>query len=714
MRATFRTYFAARGFVSSDSSYAHNRLSALSERLERGETAYVVGLGVSGHNSGCALVEVSPETGVRLLFNDEEERHVGIKHYPGFPEHSLEELRRELAGLGLLPDDIHAWLAGWDYPAALASTMALFAEEFPRNLDSTPNPHLTPQHMFKAASAPATLGRQFGAAGHIPIIAMPHHHNHAFFPYAVSPFAGSNDPVMVSVIDGYGDDNAISTFKAIQNEVRLLTSNSSRVDSLGAMYAVISSTQGGWTLLSSEGRYMGAAAWGDGDRLTNPYYRQLRQILHFGPDGELHINRAFANWNRKGFTQPYRKRLEAILGPPISLANMWNPDAVLDVDTVEHVDATTERVDKAAALQLVFEDGLFHVVENLIRRTGSHKLVLTGGTALNCVANQRLLDYFDESWYERYLGLRDTRLHLWVPPVPGDAGMPPGAAFQFALLAGAKCGPNLQHAFYNGLAPTTEAIREALESVPEIAYQPVGSIASEEGLRSVADFVASVISQDGILGLFQGSAETGPRALGHRSILANPCNPATLEAVNARVKFRERIRPLCPMVTAREASKWFDLSPGASDADYNAYNYMVLTAPARDEAKHRIPAAVHRDGTARIQIVREATDPFVHAFLVAMGRRAGVEVSINTSLNVGGPIVQRPDQALETLKRSRGMDGLVFIGSNGDAYLAWHDVETGIKDSGRRLMAWLEEWRVGHAQEVGANLPCTAGSVQDD
>jgi carbamoyltransferase len=174
-----------------------------------------------------------------------------------------------------------------------------------------------------------------------------------------------------------------------------------------------------------------------------------------------------------------------------------------------------------------------------------------------------------------------------------------------------------------------------------------------------------------VVGLYQGAAETGPRALGHRSILANPCNPRTLETINLRVKFREPIRPLAPMATLAAAQRFFELSPGAADDDYNAYNYMVLTTRARPEAYAKIPAVVHKDGTARVQIVREEHDPFTYAYLRAMGRRLGVEVSVNTSLNVGSPIVQTPVQALAALKRAKAMSGLVMIAADGQSWFVW-------------------------------------------
>ncbi len=470
------------------------------------------------------------------------------------------------------------------------------------------------------------------------------------------------------------------------------------LDSLGTTYSFLSSTQGGWPSLSSEGRYMGAAAWGDCNRLTNRYYRRLKHLLYFGPEGEVHVNRALTNWTRSGWAKPYTEELIDILGEPIPIAEMWHPDAVLNVEDVRHPEITRDRVDKAAAVQMVFEDAMVHIVDHLIRSTGGHRLVLSGGTALNCVANMRLLECFDERWYERNLGRRATRLHIWVPPTPGDAGTPVGAAYAFAMLAGARPGPPLRHAFYCGFAPTTSTIRAAVRAEPTAGSMSLGDCSDPDVRARVADLLAYLVADNGVMGLYQGVAETGPRALGHRSILANPCNPDTLGLLNERVKHRERIRPLAPMLTHAAAERFFYLEEGASDNDYNAYNYMVLTARARPEAHETIPAVIHHDGTGRIQIVRPDVDPFCHEFLLAMGRRVGVESSVNTSLNVGAPIAHTPEQAIATLQRARGMDGLLMIGRDQQAVLVWLEDRT---DARERLMESVRAW----ARETEFALP---------
>jgi carbamoyltransferase len=694
-RPLLTAYAARHGFHAPGSAHAHERGAAFADKLRRGERIYLAGIGPAGHNSGVALVEVSRDDGIRLICNNEEERYSAVRHCTSFPEQSLHAMQTTMADLGIDVGQIHAFVASWDYITLAATLVRHIVEELPASrvfLESANFAAMNSSHITRAFKAPRRLGRQLGLDHAVPIIGMRHHDNHAYFSYATSPFADGDEAVLISVLDGIGDDGAISLYQAQGTRLSLIYRNRDIFDSLGGFYSMISSTQGGWTILSSEGRYMGSAAWGDNERLTNPFYRQLRELFHFTNDGGVRLNRALANWPRSLQVQPYKPALQDILGPPIPLAAMWNPDAVMRVDVGgETVDAQ-ERFDKAAATQLVFEDALFHIIGHLIRTTGSKKLVLTGGTALNAIANMRLMEHF-------------PGLHVWVPPIPSDPGVPVGAAYHFALANGAPLGLKLRHTFYCGVAPANREIEAALRMTEEIGWQKLGDVSVRAGRERIADLLASCIARDGVLGLFQGVAETGPRALGHRSILANPCNPRSLETINRLVKFREPFRPLAPMLTLEAAHRWYELQDGASDDEYNAYNYMVLTVRARANTARHIPAVVHRDGTSRIQIVREDTDPFTHAYLKAMGRRCGVEVSVNTSLNVAGPIVQTPQQALEALRRSKAMDGVLLIGAEGAAYLAWHAVTAPPKDGGQRLGEWVKEWEAEAGDAMRSALP---------
>ncbi len=683
--------FARAGFHQLDSAFAQARLELARDKLARGETFYLAGLGPPGtHNSGVALVEVTQDSGPRLILNNEEERFSGNKHTTEYPAQSMAAAVATLRAMGRDVGDILAWLTTWDYPTLAGTLARSLLEEAPQSLRLARNTEAAGfdgRRLDEMTRTPKKLARQLGLSERVPLICMPHHDNHAWFSYAASRFTESDAPVAIAVLDGTGDLGSVSLYVVKNGEMQRLYCNDSMFDSLGAFYSVISSTQGGWTWLSSEGRYMGAAAWGDMDRASNPYYARLREVLHFGDHGEVRLNRAMANWYCDPFDHPYKQPLIDILGPPLRPDQLWNPDAVLRVEDIQHRPDTQDRLDKAAATQLVFEDAMIHVVDHLLRTTGTNRLVLTGGVALNAVGNMRLLEHFDESWFDKAMGRR-ARLHLWVPPVPGDPGVTIGAAWLFAHLAGARRGPPMTHAFHCGTPPARGDIEAALQA-DDVASQRLGEIATPAGREAIADLMASIVAQSGVVALYQGAAETGPRALGHRSIFANPCDAGARENLNARVKYREAIRPLAPMATVEAARQYFELEDGASDADYNAYNYMVLTARSKPGARDKIPAVIHADGTGRIQIVREDDDPLTYAYLKALGRRIGVEMSVNTSFNVAGPIAQTPHQAIDTLRRSKGLDAVILVASDGTAFAAWHG---GTRDSGR-FTGWLAQWQ---------------------
>jgi carbamoyltransferase len=686
--------FAAAGFHQLGSAFAEQRIAAARDRLARGETIYLAGIGPPGtHNSGAALVEVSQANGPRLVVNNEEERFSGNKHTTEYPRASIDAMVATLRGMGRDIGDISAWLTSWDYPDLAGTIARSVLEEAPQSLRllrTTEAAGFDGRRLDQMTRTPKILGRQLGLSERVPLVCMPHHDNHAWFSFAASPFADNDQPVAIAVLDGTGDRGSISLYVVENGAMRRLYCNDSMFDSLGAFYSVISSTQGGWTWLSSEGRYMGAAAWGDMNRASNPYYARLKDILDFDAGGEVRLNRALANWYCDPFDRPYKAALIEILGEPLKPDQLWNPDAVLRVEDINHRPDTRDRLDKAAATQLVFEDAMIHVVDHLLRTTGANRLVLTGGVALNAIGNMRLLEHFDEKWFAR-AQQRNARLHLWVPPTPGDPGVTIGAAWLFAHLAGSPRGAAMSHAFYCGTSPSPGDIATALD-VGDIASQRIGNISTPDGRDAIADLMALMVSQNGIIALYQGAAETGPRALGHRSILANPCDPQARERLNERVKYREAIRPLAPMATLEAAKQYFDLLEGASDGDYNAYNYMVLTAQSKPEARAKIPAVIHADGTGRIQIVRAADDPLTYAYLKALGRRIGVEISVNTSFNVAGPIAQTPQQAIDTLRRSRGLDVVLLVADDGTVAAAWHGGE---RDSGR-FTGWFSQWKERH------------------
>jgi carbamoyltransferase len=273
-----------------------------------------------------------------------------------------------------------------------------------------------------------------------------------------------------------------------------------------------------------------------------------------------------------------------------------------------------EHADLAASLQRRLEEVLIDLARWLHERTGDRDLTLAGGVALNCVANSRL---WEMGPFER----------IWVQPAAGDAGTALGAALHVAHALGDEIQPMTTAALGRGWADDELAARLGTVNV------------AHDRSADVADAVGKALAADGIVAWFQGRSEFGPRALGHRSLLAHPGRAANVERLND-VKGREQFRPVAPMVLAERAAEIFE-GPLPSP-------YMLFTHRVRAGWRDRIPAVVHVDGTARIQTVDPAAEPLVARMLDAFERRTGLPVVVNTSLNTAGrPMVDDPRDALE-------------------------------------------------------------------
>jgi carbamoyltransferase len=280
----------------------------------------------------------------------------------------------------------------------------------------------------------------------------------------------------------------------------------------------------------------------------------------------------------------------------------------------EHDEWAPEHADLAASVQTRLEEVLLELVRWLHRETGETTLTMAGGVALNCVANSRLAA---EGPFER----------IWVQPAAGDSGTALGAAMRVAHDLGDDVEPMPGAALGRGW--TDDAIETRLRSAKVAYTRP----------RDVADAVAEALAADDVVAWFQGRSEYGPRALGKRSLLANPTRAENLDRLND-IKGREQFRPVAPMVRADRAADIFD-GPLPSP-------YMLFTHRVRPGWGERIPAAIHVDGTSRIQTVDPRDEPLVASMISSFERRTGIPVVINTSLNTAGrPMVDEPRDALE-------------------------------------------------------------------
>ncbi len=279
--------------------------------------------------------------------------------------------------------------------------------------------------------------------------------------------------------------------------------------------------------------------------------------------------------------------------------------------------------DIAASVQLVLEETLLHLGRELRRRTDHEDLCLAGGVAFNCVANRRLREE---------LGFR----RIFVQPAAGDAGAALGAALWLATRRGARR-PEAMRSSYLGPGYSEEACRDALEND--------GLIFERLPEEMLCTRVATALANGQLVCWFQGRMEWGPRALGNRSLLADPRREDMRALINSKVKHRHPFRPFAPAVLEERASEYFDL-PSPSP-------FMQFTVPTRPSAKGVIPAVTHVDGTARVQTVDRDSNPKFRRLLETFDRLTGVPVLLNTSFNVNEPIVCSPEDAIRSFQRTQ-------------------------------------------------------------
>ena len=546
------------------------------------------------------LVTLSHDTGVALLDNGEivsvleEERHTREKHTIWFPRQSLAALfgpdGRGLAGIDVVTTP-------WDEQRLRRTFASAVFKGLPASLNLIRDSAHTAQD--GAVVIMKTLLR-FGLKRYFPrqrlpqIVCVGHHESHAAM-FFVSPF----EDATVIVMDGFGDDASSSIFTGVGNRLERQW-HGAFFDSLGMIYTLITRHLG--YEVFEEGTVMALAALG-----TNRLVDKMRDIVRLEHDGSFKINMSYFDYDRYGMIRPFRPKFIDTFGPARQRGEPLGD----------------RHKDIAFALQAVAEDVILHVAKSARARYPSKNLVFVGGVALNCVANARLVR---ESGFER----------IWVPPCASDTGAPLGSAlYHHHQTLNQPRRTELTHA-YHGLA-TSDAEIEAALTAGGFRFERLGDAALiAKTARDLAD--------GKIVGWFQGRYEIGPRALGNRSILASPITPGVRDKINARVKFREPFRPFAPSVLAERASEYFEIEQPDP--------FMTLAPRVRPEMAARIPAAVHVDGTSRIQTVEKSANPRYHALIHAFGDLTGVPILLNTSFNKQEPVVARPEEAISCYLRT--------------------------------------------------------------
>ena len=434
-----------------------------------------------------------------------------------------------------------------------------------------------------------------------PIDFFEHHHSHAASAFYTSPY----EEALILTVDGVGEWDCLGVFTGRGNEIKKQCSVRFP-DSLGLFYSTFTKYLG-FRVNSGEFKVMGMACYG------KPKYLDLilDNILILHKDGSYHLNLKYFNFSHD--SNHARPALEKLLGFPPR--------------TPESPKMNPVYLDLAASVQAALELALLALVKTMMHRYGQKNLCMAGGVALNCTANSRII--------------KELGVVPFIHPAAGDAGGALGAALasqaSFASEARRwKLSPYLGRQFSH------DAIEAALKR------RGVTYTYSDNPARETAAFLAN----GDIVSIFNGRDEWGPRALGSRSILADPSKPHMQDHLNAKIKFRESFRPFAPIVLQEHYEEFFDT------LDMDSTPYMLFTH--RVKKPELLPAITHVDGTGRVQTVAKENNEYLYNILQEFKAITGIPALVNTSFNLRGePIVGSPDDALNTFYNS-GIDYLVL------------------------------------------------------
>jgi carbamoyltransferase len=569
----------------------------------------ILGISAHYHDSAAALLIDGQPSGAL-----QEERLSRRKNDAAFPLAAIEWC---LDNAGIEPDALDA-VVFYERPMLKFDRILTSAlRAFPRSWRSFP--HAIKNTLSEKAWVRGLISSQLGVPGR-KVLFTEHHQSHAAAAFLTAP----TRKAAILTADGVGEWATLtvgqgerradgSTDITLLREVRF-------PHSLGLFYSAFTAYLG-FAVNEGEYKVMGLASYGR-PSLTD----EVRRLIQATNDGAFALDLGYFEFQTTA-QRSYSRRLVELFGPPRS------PYEPIDLETPEG----RRYADIAASVQRVLEDILVAIARDLQRQTGLTDLCFGGGVALNGVANARILA---ETGFER----------VFVPPAPGDAGCALGAAlYADRIYFGQPDRDFPDHPFWGPALDETPMLQLAQED-----KRILRQLDDPELIELVADDLAS----GRIVGWMEGALELGPRALGHRSILAAPHSAAMRDRLNRDIKHREEFRPFAPVVPIEHAARYFELSDGG----VRLARFMSGVFPVRPEWRAQLAAITHVDGTARVQALDEAMAPRLHALLLAYGRRVGVPVLLNTSFNLAGePIVNRAVEGYTTFLRS-GMDVLVAGG----------------------------------------------------
>ncbi len=572
-------------------------------------------LGINAYHGDVSAVLVRDG---KLIAAVEEERFRRVKHWAGFPRQAI---RASLRMGHIQPEEIDAFAISRDVRANLSRKLwfALWQKPALGLLRDRLDNSMRVRNLCLALADDLGLGRS--SVGH-RLHYVEHHPAHLASSSFVSPF----EEAAVCAIDGFGD--FVSTSFAVGRGPSLDVRRKIYFPhSLGLLYLAITQYLG-FMKYGDEYKVMGLAPYGEPRHAD-----KLRQLLRLKPGGFFKLDLSyFLHWSQ-GAPMTWddgEPTLGAVCSP--KLEQLLGPARKSDEPV------TSYHEDIAASLQRVYEDAAFHVLNQVHKRTRLDCLCLAGGCAMNSVANGKIRE-------------KTPFREVFIQPAAGDNGTALGAAFYVWHQVLRQPRSFTMSNGYWGPAFDETTVRQALaqrQSDLDVSGCTISRLASEHELCSWA---AERIANGEVVGWFQGRMEWGARALGNRSILADPRRPDMREIINTKIKFRERFRPFAPSIAEESLHDYFvDAVPDP---------YMIQVYPVRPEKRDVIPAVTHVDGSGRLQTVSRDTNPLYWKLIKTFEARTGVPVLLNTSFNENEPIVHQPAEALDCFLRTR-MDALVL------------------------------------------------------
>ena len=553
----------------------------------------------------------------QLIAAVEEERFNRVKYAAGFP---VQAIRYCLQEAGLTLSDIDH-VAIPRNPYARLFTKLIYSLRMPSFARQRAKVLATFTGIPEAlAAAFDTDPRKLKARFH----RIEHHQAHLASSFFVSPF----ERTALLSADGLGDF-ASSMWGVGEGSRMAIHGSVAFPHSLGLFYSAVTQFLG-FLKFGDEYKVMGLGAYGQPDRLE-----AFRDIVRFDENSRANGFRLGLDYFTHHRTGPQMTWADADKTP--TLGKMFSPEMSRLLGPVRHPDEPLEQRHKnlASSLQARLEEVYLGMLRKLAKETGLKSVCLAGGVAFNCVANGKI---FDSTGFE----------NVYVHPAAGDGGLSVGAAFYvWHQILGRPRAFVMNHAYW-GPGYSRDETRRAID-VSAIVHKgySVAELSEPDLMRSTAQIIA-----DGkILGWFQGRAEWGPRALGNRSIVADPRRPEMKEILNHRIKHREIFRPFAPSILAESTADYFEKSHPSP--------FMTLAYSVRPEMRDKIPAPTHVDGTGRLQTVTREANPRYWQLIKAFENLTGIPVVLNTSFNDNEPIVCRPEEAIDCFLRTQ-MDALVL------------------------------------------------------